>query len=227
MTTGRRRPTRSRAGLGRLVEACRALPPPRGRYPRTDPIVSVAMLPIDWRTTLTILDRASRRYGAKHGRRIRSVAGLSALLGRFDDTRKGNEAAALDLWGYRYWNRAAILRRLVAYFLEAGVDTPRDLRRWAARSDFDRDFRGRVRGLSLALYNNLRISLGADTIKPDVHVMRFVKSVTGRNVAERETVDLLVRTAARLGIPARDLDLRIWEHQRGVPPRPLSPRGRP
>ncbi len=56
---------------------------------------------------------------------------------------------------------------------------------------------------------------GVETVKPDVHVLRFVGGAIGRAVAETEAVVALEAVAARMNVPARLLDWSIWEIQRG------------
>jgi hypothetical protein len=55
--------------------------------------------------------------------------------------------------------------------------------------------------------------LGVDTIKPDVHVLRFVSSAIGRRVTQDEAVTSLEEVARRLGISARTLDGSVWAFQ--------------
>ncbi len=71
-----------------------------------------------------------------------------------------------------------------------------------------------MRGLGPVVYQWLTMRLGAETVKPDVHVVRFVSGALGRAVSEREAIDGLVAVARRLGIKANVLDWSIWEHER-------------
>jgi hypothetical protein len=56
--------------------------------------------------------------------------------------------------------------------------------------------------------------MGVDTIKPDVHVLRFVSAAVGRNVSQDEAVASLEEVADRLGVPARDLDWSVLQYQK-------------
>jgi hypothetical protein len=61
--------------------------------------------------------------------------------------------------------------------------------------------------------------LGVDTIKPDVHVLRFVSGAIGRRVTQDEAVTSLETIARRLGTSARLLDANIWAFRaRGADP---------
>jgi hypothetical protein len=54
-----------------------------------------------------------------------------------------------------------------------------------------------------------------DTVKPDTHTRTFAEQCIGRALSDDEVVEVISRTAERLSIPARGLDLAIWEHQSG------------
>jgi hypothetical protein len=108
-----------------------------------------------------------------------------------------------------------MLRDLVDYFDGTGVRDQQSLLAWAAGSDFQRDFEGKVKGLGLAAYKALVMRLGVDTVKPDTHVRRFVEAAIGRRAPDTEVVTLVEAAAGELGLPAADLDWRIWEYQRG------------
>ena len=53
-----------------------------------------------------------------------------------------------------------------------------------------------------------------ETIKPDVHVLRFVAGAVGRPVNEAEAVQALEVVAERLEISPRVPDWSVWEYQR-------------
>lgn len=71
----------------------------------------------------------------------------------------------------------------------------------------------------------MRMLFGANTVKPDVHVSRFMKSCLGHSVSDLRQVQLLEEAALLLGIRAIDLDTTIWERAAreglsGTKPRP-------
>ena len=119
------------------------------------------------------------------------------------------------------WTRAKMLRDLVAYFIPLGVTNQEQLRDWAKTATFAR-FQGRVRGLGPAVFQWLVMRQGVDTIKPDVHVHRFVESVLGRRVSDTDAVAVLTEAARRLERPATRLDWAIWEAGRLGSPRPAT-----
>ncbi|HYH85533.1 MAG TPA: hypothetical protein VEX60_08620 [Pyrinomonadaceae bacterium] len=145
--------------------------------------------------------------------RIRTRADIANFLAKYPNTKEGNVAAAQYLWGYKYWTRLQQLRELLAYFDSVGVTDQESLRRWAKESDFDRDFRGKIKGLAFAIYKWLVMRQGVPTIKPDSNVRKFLTGITKRTLSDRESVDVLERVAKDLGIPANELDWSIWDYQ--------------
>jgi hypothetical protein len=55
-----------------------------------------------------------------------------------------------------------------------------------------------------------------ETVKPDVHILRFVSDAIGRPVTELEAVESLEEVAKRLDLSPRVLDWSIWEYQRSL-----------
>ncbi len=53
-----------------------------------------------------------------------------------------------------------------------------------------------------------------DTVKPEVHVLRFVSGAVGRRTTQDEAVASLEEVANRLGVPARDLDWSVLQYQK-------------
>lgn len=172
------------------------------------------MTVLDFLMHTNVVDRAIRHFQDVRWDGVRTLEALESLLFRFPDEREGNTAVALYLWGYRYWTRVALLRRLVDYFRARGVTSQRALSQWARNSNYERDMKGQILGIGLAVYNWLVMRQGVDTIKPDVHLKRFVRSAIGRELADSQVVDALIRTAKELNMKAYQLDWNIWEHQR-------------
>lgn len=200
-----------------VVAACRRLPPATGTYLEDDYIVNLFVTVLDFMMHVVVVDRALDHYRQNCWDEVRTLDDLEGLFERYPDDREGNTALAAYLWGYKLWTRAELLRGLAAFFRGEGILTQNDLRTWAKRSDFARDFKGRVRGLGYAVYNWLVMRQGVETVKPDTHVHRFVRSVLGRGLSDTEVVELLERVARELGLKAYQLDWRIWEHQRSRP----------
>ena len=52
---------------------------------------------------------------------------------------------------------------------------------------------------------------GADTTKPDVHIIRFLSDILNRNVSDIEALLLLEAASERVGVSVRAVDNFIWK----------------
>lgn len=202
-----------------LLEKCKTLPPPTGTY-AVQSFISILMLTVlDYQLHNKVVDRAHEHYLRLHSDAIRSIGDLAGFMSRYPNDRQGNTDAAVALWSYKHWTRLAQLRGLVAHFLSIRVVDSDSLRRWAEQAEFKRDFEGRVRGLGPAVFQWLVMRAGVETVKPDVHVMSFVASVVNYEPSFGVVVSTLESIARTIGRRPRELDLAIWELQRGGPGR--------
>lgn len=193
-----------------MVAACAGLPEPSGDYIINDFLTNLVATVVDFQTPTTAVERAIAHFEEQVRPELDDVYDLVALMERWPDTEEGNTALALHLWGYRMWTRAHMLRGLVDYFLSLGVDDQDRLREWARQATFG-DFEGQVRGLGPAVFQWLIMRQGVETVKPDVHVHRFVAAVLGRRVSVKDAVEVVTDAAERLGRSATHLDWAIWE----------------
>jgi len=198
-----------------LLQKCRELPPAQGNYRVTDYVENLLLTVVDFQMHTTAVVRAMQHFKAHAKTDVPDLAALKALFAQYSDDQAGNTALAKRLWGYHLWTRAAMLRRLVEFFESQGVTDQPSLERWAAQAEFKTHFAGRVKGLGFAVFHWLVIRQGVESIKPDVHVLRFVETAIGRPPKDWEAVQMLVRTAGDLGMPVHQLDWAIWEAGRG------------
>jgi hypothetical protein len=202
--------------LARLVSRCRAVPLTENQYVAADFVVALLETVMDYQNATTTVRRAGMHFEEHRRDEIRTLDDLERVLARFPADREGNDALARYLWGYHHWRRAQELRGLVAYFRERNVTDLGALRAWAVASSTE-DFVGHIKGLGIAVYHGLVMRLGVETVKPDVHILRFVADAIGRPVNELETVEALEEVATRLNLSPRALDWSIWEYQRALP----------
>jgi hypothetical protein len=193
-----------------LLRACAALPLPDDVYADNDFVTDLLETVLNFQMLRTTVTKALNHFESNCRDKIQNFTDLEDLL-KFN---KDDLSVAIYLWGYRYWNRVTLLRRLVAFFRSEGIADKDRLKRWAGESTFQRDFEGRVPGLGFAVYKWLVMRQGIQTIKPDTHVRAFVFSVTGIELDDPSLVNALAKVAARLNMQPQDLDWRIWEHQR-------------
>jgi hypothetical protein len=198
-----------------LVSRCRAVPLTENEYVATDFVVALLETVMDYQNATITVQRAGTYFADNRWDEIRTLDDLELVLSRFPADRGGNDELAQYLWGYHHWRRAQELRGLVAYYRERNVTDLSALRAWAVASTAD-DFVGHIKGLGTAVYHGLVMRLGVETVKPDVHILRFVSDAIGRPVNELEAVEALEEAAKRLDLSARTLDWSIWEYQRAL-----------
>lgn len=196
-----------------ILARCRALPPAKGNYLVDDYVENLMLTVLDFQMHGTTVDRATQYYRKHRCASIRTHQDMTSLLGQYPDTKEGNLQIAQYLWGYNFWSRVELLRRLIAYLEANGVSSQEELQAWAVRTNFHQ-FNGKVKGAGYAIFKWLVMRLGVETIKPDVWIHRFLYSILGRSVTDIEAVNILEKAAHELGIRAYELDWRIWEHQR-------------
>jgi hypothetical protein len=124
---------------------------------------------------------------------------------------------------YNHADRARILSEVVRFVsgLVQGVPAAGEaasLERWAVTAKPEDYGLLNIKGFKLAGYQYLRMLFGAQTTKPDKHIIDFVSESVGRRVSDVEALVLLEAAAAREQLPLRDVDTSIWEvRARGVP----------
>lgn len=206
----------------RVVAACRELAPAVGGYaednfgPYNDYVTNVLLTVLDLQMHNVAVDKSINFYRQHRWDEIRELRHLQAVLDRFEPDQDGNRETAQYLWGNNHWKRIEWLRGSVALLDEEGLTSQDRLREWAFACEYDRDFRGRAKNLGIAACQWLRMRLGVDTVKPDVHTHAFVTSAIGRRLDDWGVVTVIEAAAHHLKMKARRLDATIWEHQRGA-----------
>ena len=69
----------------------------------------------------------------------------------------------------------------------------------------------KVKGFGIAGFQYMRMLFGADTSKPDVHVINWVEKEIGTKLSAIDTLELVEKVARHVGVVVRDLDTTIWE----------------
>ena len=73
-----------------------------------------------------------------------------------------------------------------------------------------------MRGFGVAGFQYLRMHFGADTVKPDVHIRRYVEGVLGRPVGDVAMVWLVEQACRKVGASPLAVDARIWQAATGA-----------
>jgi hypothetical protein len=200
--------------IERVAYAGAKLPEAAEVYPEEDFVMNLFVTVLDYMLNTTVVSRSLEYFRKNRWAGIRTLDELERTMTRFPNDQAGNTALAVYLWGYKLWTRAAQLRSLASFFRSIGVIDQQALEAWAHKSEFSRDFQGRVKGLGRAVYESLVMRQGVDTVKPDVHVRRFAEAAVGRSLNDSDVVDVVSRAAWKLRIKAYELDWRIWEASR-------------
>ncbi len=131
---------------------------------------------------------------------------------------------------YNHAAREATLRGVVDYMLAVAPKYPGAtewdrLTAWAASAQPADSAEVKVKGFGLAGFQYLRMLFGAQTTKPDVHIIRFVSEVAGRRLAPEAALHLLEQAAAEAGLPLREVDGEIWQMAARPPEKRVNPAG--
>lgn len=119
---------------------------------------------------------------------------------------------------YNDARRAQVLVNVIEYLLEVqleheGRNEMERLASWAIQARPADYVLVGIPGFGLAGFQYLRMLFGAQTTKPDVHIIRFVSAIIGRRATAVQALYLLERAAKRTGLPLREVDGAIWQER--------------
>ena len=118
---------------------------------------------------------------------------------------------------YNHESRAKTLHAVVEFVCQIvdGTQTIEEekeiLKQWAIQAEPSDYQTLNIRGFAIAGFQYLRMLFGADTTKPDVHIIGFLKEILNRKVSAVEALRLLKAASERVGLSVRDADTYIWE----------------
>ena len=84
------------------------------------------------------------------------------------------------------------------------------LKQWAIQAKPQECYELNIKYFKLAGFQYLRMLLGADTTKPDVHIIKFLSDILNRNVSDIESLLLLEAACEREELSVRAVDKYIW-----------------
>jgi hypothetical protein len=119
---------------------------------------------------------------------------------------------------YNDARRAKTLIGVVDYLLDAQVDHPgadecERLTHWASWCRPGDHLTVGVQGFGLAGFQYLRMLFGAQTVKPDVHIINFVSELLERPLTPVQALNIMERAAALVHLPLREVDAEIWRER--------------
>ena len=87
------------------------------------------------------------------------------------------------------------------------------LKQWAIQAK-PQDYQTlNIRNFAIAGFQYLRMLFGADTTKPDVHIIGFLEEILNRSVSRVEAPPLLEAACEREGVSVRAVDKYIWNRR--------------
>ena len=112
--------------------------------------------------------------------------------------------------------KAGAIEGLVKYFcglIEASPTVPEEetLKQWAITTEPDDHKKLNIKGVGIATVQYLRMLFGADTSKPDVHIMNFIHDTIDEELSENECILLIAGVASYLEVSEREVDGAIWD----------------
>jgi hypothetical protein len=140
---------------------------------------------------------------------------LTRLLDLINTYPNHLEFSVMEL-NYRDEKRAVTLVGVLGYLLQVqaafnGSSEASRLTNWAkSAKPYDHETLG-IPGFGLSGFQYLRILFGAQTVKPDVHIRRFVSKAIGHPVQDVQALLLVEAAGKHLGWPLPSLDYAIWE----------------
>ena len=185
-------------------------------YRVNDYVTNLLNTVLDFQMKVRPLSTAMEYYEENHGYRTHKK--LKSFIETFPNTKKGNLRLANALWNNNHWSRAKFLRMLLTEFENRGIKGQQSLKKWISKADFETHIKGQFKtkehSIGIALFQWLRLRLGVDTVKPDVHIVNFATNAVGRKVSQQEALDSLLEVAEQTNRKASLLDAAIWHYQK-------------
>ena len=112
--------------------------------------------------------------------------------------------------------KAGAIDGLVQYFcglIEASPTVPEEetLKQWAIHVEPDGYKELNIKGVKIATFQWLRMLFGADTSKPDVHIMNFINDTIDQKLSKPQCILVLKGVASYLEVSERSVDGAIWQ----------------
>ena len=130
--------------------------------------------------------------------------------------REGPSVFLQQRLNLRFPARAEILLNVTTRLAEitysiGGRSELERIERWASLAHPQEYVAFGVKGFGIAGFQYLRLLFGANTTKPDVHIVRYVNATIGHRVTQLTALHLLEQAAAMCGIPVRAVDSAVWQ----------------
>ena len=121
-----------------------------------------------------------------------------------------------NCWNYNHSDRVKILYDLCNRLIEISrlyedKNELTSLRKWASQSSV-RDYNNfNVNGIGFTTFQYIRMLLGANTVKPDVHIKNKTSEIVGKKINDKYAVELFESACRELKLNIADIEHYIWE----------------
>lgn len=143
---------------------------------------------------------------------IKTLYDLDNLIGNLSESEFCKKILGMNITkndNRRYNMLCDMVKAFIEYQKENGFDSDKEaMMDWAIKcnlSQLEEDFIGKLNNVGLATVQNLRMCLGIDTIKPDVHIINALKKIGLGN--EVEICELISELT---GYKCIELDQIFW-----------------
>lgn len=118
---------------------------------------------------------------------------------------------------YNHQDRGRIISEVCQYLLlEISNDNTGDqlqkLGKWAKNARPGDVYFVGIKGFGLSGFQYLRMLFGAQTTKPDTHIINYLSKILNKKITDVQALYLLEKVASKIDLPLRDLDFEIWNH---------------
>ena len=145
--------------------------------------------------------------------KIQRVTDLAELIANYPTPH----AFVQQELNYNHEARANTLESVVKYVCtivkraQTVQEEKETLKQWAIQAEPQEHLTLNIRGFAIAGFQYLRMLFGADTTKPDVHIIGFLSELLNRRISEVEALRLLESASESIGLSVRDVDTYIWQ----------------
>ena len=142
---------------------------------------------------------------------IQKINNLANLIASYPTP----DAFMINELNYNSKVKPKMLQEVVKFVCQIVEKSPRVseenvLKQWAIQAKPQECYGLNIKYFKLAGFQYLRMLFGADTTKPDVHIVRFLSDILNRNVSDIESLLLLEAACEREEISVRAVDKYIW-----------------
>lgn len=149
---------------------------------------------------------------------IKTLYDLDDLIGNLSESEFCKKILGMNITKNGYWRYKMLcdmVKAFIEYQKENGFDSDKEaMMDWAIKcnlSQLEEDVVGKLNNVGVATVQNLRMCLGIDTIKPDVHIKNALKKIgLGNDVEICELISELT------GYKYIELDQIFWHWGRNL-----------